>query len=121
MCCISLNVRASRDKDIPLLGVQFKHTGYMTAASFHFVNTIRSNPIPQSDTFRQQQAYLNHNYLTCDLAFDSFVNYLTQRCENVSATEPCIGDNCCEERSKILTSKCDRLEKNGRYYSHPID
>ncbi len=75
MCCMSCY--ANRDKEIPSLGIQFKHIGYMTAASSHFVNTIRLNPIPRSDLLRRPMAYLDHKYLTCDQTFDSFTRYLS--------------------------------------------
>ncbi len=77
VCCVAYHVQASHDKELPTVGVQFKHVGYMTAASSHFVNTIRLNPIPRADMLQRPMAYLDQKYMTCDLTFDSFTKYLS--------------------------------------------
>ena len=121
ICCTLYYVHAHRDKEIPSVGVQFKHIGYMTIASSHFVNTIRLNPIPRSDLLRRPMAYLAHKYLTCDQTFDSFTRYLSPEVQERFCNRTTYWRNLLRGRIQNLDAQMNQAHTEWNTLSHLIE
>ena len=107
-CCVAYHVQASHDKELPTVGVQFKHVGYMTVASSHFVNTIRLNPIPRADMLHRPMAYLDQKYMTCDLTFDSFTKYLSPEVQECFCNQTAYWRNLLRGRIQNLDAQMNQ-------------
>ncbi len=56
----------AKDFDNPSLGVKYTHKGYFTAASSHYIHTIRIPTIAQYDNNSNIMSFLDYTFLNCD-------------------------------------------------------
>ncbi len=56
----------AKDFDNPSLGVKFSHKGYFTAASSHYIHTIRIPALARFDNNGTHIPMLDYNYLNCE-------------------------------------------------------
>ncbi len=56
----------AKDFDNPSLGVKYTHKGYFTAASSHYIHTIRIPTFAQYDNDSNIMSFLDYTFLNCD-------------------------------------------------------
>ncbi len=56
----------AKDFDNPSLGVKYTHKGYFTAASSHYIHTIRIPTLTQYDNNSNIISFLDYSFLNCD-------------------------------------------------------
>ena len=59
------------DIDNPSIGVKLTHKGYLTAASSHYVHTIRINAIPMEHVNGQNMPYNTREIYDCNKTLGS--------------------------------------------------
>ncbi len=56
----------AKDFDNPSLGVKYTHKGYFTAASSHYIHTIRIPSFPRYDNNNSIVSFLDYSFLDCN-------------------------------------------------------